>query len=136
MPGAAGSRRVVRVLVGALAAAGTLVVSRQATAQEWLKDRQYQEGAGVQAGDFEFHPGIAAEGGYDSNWFLRTDKAGFANSGPVGSPEMRITPSLTLSTMGAQRAEGKTGRGRSRSVRASQARTRSSSASSRPSSET
>jgi len=35
-------------------------------APEWLKDRRYNEGSGVRAGDFELHPGIAGEVGYDS----------------------------------------------------------------------
>jgi hypothetical protein len=106
------ARRVARTLAttlgSALLAIAGLCASRPAFAQEWLKDRQYSEGAGVRAGDFEFHPGIAAEGGYDSNWFLRTDKAGFVNSGVVGTPEMRITPSISIATVGTQRAEGKT----------------------------
>jgi hypothetical protein len=96
-----------------------LLVSRAADAQEqyvpqtdspqWLKDRRYNEGAGIRTGDLELHPGIAAEGGYDSNWFMRTDKQGFDN-GPSAAPaipaaELRITPSLYLSTLGAQRRE-------------------------------
>lgn len=72
----------------------------------------YSEGAGIRTGDVELHPGIAAEGGYDSNYFLRTDKSGpnlvnGATGFPVqGSPVMRITPSLSLSTLGQQRKEG------------------------------
>ena len=76
----------------------------------WLKDRQYSQGAGVLAGDFELHPSIAGEAGYDSNWFLRSSatNVAFANSAPaapvVGALEFRITPSLYLSTLSAQRA--------------------------------
>jgi hypothetical protein len=70
----------------------------------------YQEGPGFQTGDLEWHPGIAVEGGYDSNYFLRSDKTGVINGAPtapvVGTPEMRITPSLSLETTSAVRREG------------------------------
>jgi hypothetical protein len=92
-----------------LAVAATTLTSSGASAQEWLKDRQNSEGAGIRLGDFEFHPGIAVLGGYDSNWFVRTDKANFSNSGVVGAPEMQITPSISLSSLGAQRLEGDKG---------------------------
>jgi hypothetical protein len=77
-----------------------------ASAQEWLKDRAATEGPGVRAGDFEFHPGIGLQGGYDSNYFLRTSGSGFSNSGVQATPEMLVTPSLSLSTLGNQRKEG------------------------------
>lgn len=71
------------------------------------------EGAGVRVGDFELHPGVGAQGGYDSNYFLRTDKTGATNGAPgtpvQGTPELLITPSLSLSTLGALRREGQTG---------------------------
>jgi hypothetical protein len=103
-----------------IAVAVALLVSRAALAQElyvpqadspqWLKDRRYNEGAGVRAGDLELHPGIAGEVGYDSNWLFRSDKTGFDNSAPNFPPipavEFRITPSLYLSTLGPQRREG------------------------------
>jgi hypothetical protein len=103
-----------------IAVAVALLVTRAAFAQEqyvpqgdspqWLKDRRYNEGAGVRAGDLELHPGIAGEVGYDSNWLLRSDKTGFDNSGPNFPPipalEFRVTPSLYLSTLGPQRREG------------------------------
>jgi hypothetical protein len=102
------------------AVAVVLLVSRAASAQsqytaqpdspQWLKDRRYNEGIGIRTGDLEIHPGIAGEAGYDSNWFLRSDKEGAAN-GPPGTPvipalEFRITPSLYLSTLDPQRREG------------------------------
>ena len=91
------------------AAVASLFVAHPAAAQQWLTDRQYQEGPGAKVGDFELHPGIAAEGGYDSNYYLRTDKtgAGISNGGVVGTPELRVTPSLSLQTLGTQRTEGK-----------------------------
>ena len=39
--------------------------------QTWLADRRYREGPGFLAGDWELHPGLGAEFGYDSNYFRR-----------------------------------------------------------------
>jgi hypothetical protein len=76
---------------------------------EWLKDRRYNEGSGIRAGDFELHPGIAGEVGYDSNFFQRTTQVGAVNGAPdapvVPSAVIRVTPSLYLSTTSAQRRE-------------------------------
>jgi hypothetical protein len=105
-------RGSVRGGLVALAVCAPLLVSTPAQAQEWLKDRMYSEGAGIRTGDVEWHPGIAIEGGYDSNYFLRTDKtgAGLVNGAPTfpveGSPVMRVTPSLSLSTISPIRKEG------------------------------
>ncbi len=84
-----------------------LSFTKPASAQEWLKDRRFSEGAGARLGNFELHPGIAAEGGYDSNWFYRTFKSGanIANTGVVPAGMLRITPSLSLSTLGERRKE-------------------------------
>ncbi|AUX35324.1 MULTISPECIES: hypothetical protein [Sorangium] len=75
--------------------------------QPWLKDRRYTEGIGIRAGDLELHPGIAAEFGYDSNFFRRDeeDVASVDDIGPVGSMRLRITPSFSLSTLSRQRQE-------------------------------
>jgi hypothetical protein len=92
-----------------------LLMSTPAEAQEWLKDRMYAEGAGFRTGDVEWHPGIAIEGGYDSNYFLRTTQTGtppaaLTNGAPnfpvQGSPVMRVTPSLSLATISPIRKEG------------------------------
>jgi hypothetical protein len=87
-----------------------MLVSPPAAAQAWLSDRAATEGAGVRVGDFELHPGIGAQAGYDSNYFLRTDKTGpgITNGGVVGTPELQITPSLSLATLGPERKEGET----------------------------
>ena len=86
----------------------------QADSPSWLKDRRYGEGIGIRTGDFELHPGIAGEIGYDSNWLLRTDRqncpggiAGRCDNGPpvIPAAEFRITPSLTLSSLGPQRSD-------------------------------
>ena len=101
-------------------ASALVLVTGPAQAQEWLKDRMYAEGAGVRTGDVEWHPGAEIEGGYDSNYFIRSDKSQpginltngpctgrFAPCFPVaGTPEMRITPSLSLSTIGPERKDG------------------------------
>jgi hypothetical protein len=89
-----------------------LSVPQVANAQEWLRDRRYSEGQGIRAGDVEIHPSLAGEIGYDSNWFLRSDKEGpnVVNGPPAVPPEgagvIRITPSLTLSTISVRRREG------------------------------
>ncbi len=111
---------MVRVGAGAGALLAVLGVTSSAEAQEWLKDRRYSEGSGVKTGDFEIHPGIAAEMGYDSNWFLRTDKDCKTPANPTGgclngppSAEvlaagmLRVTPSLSINSAQAlQRTEG------------------------------
>jgi len=89
----------------------------QPDSPQWLKDRRYNEGEGIRTGDLELHPGIAGEFGYDSNWFYRTSKTftptgaengpGTPNNAPpIPALEFRLTPSLYLSTLGAQRREG------------------------------
>lgn len=82
---------------------GLMVLPAVASAQDqaWLKDRRYTEGAGYRVGDFELHPGAAAEFGYDSNYLHRA-----VSEGPLGSLRLRLTPSLSFATLGAQRREG------------------------------
>jgi hypothetical protein len=102
--------------LASFAAVAALLISRAASAQpqytaqadspQWLKDRRYNEGIGIRTGDFELHPGVAGEFGYDSNWFLRSSQAGVQNAPVVESLPFRITPSLYLSTLGPQRREG------------------------------
>lgn len=81
----------------------TIGAATEASAQDqlWLKDRRYTEGAGIRLGNFELHPGVAAEVGYDSNYLRRADEVG-----PAGSIRIRVTPSLSLSTLGPQRTQG------------------------------
>ncbi|NUP14163.1 MAG: outer membrane beta-barrel protein [Polyangiaceae bacterium] len=71
-----------------------------AQTQPWLEDRRYTEGPGIQVGDFELHPGVAAEFGYDSNYFYRSN-----DEDPIGTLRLRITPSFSVSTLGLQRRE-------------------------------
>ncbi len=100
--------RRARPLAAAAIASSLLFAPRVASAQQWLKDRRFQEGAGIRAGDLELHPGIGGEVGYDSNWFLRSSStdARVINGNTVEGGVIRITPSLTLQTLGGQRTEG------------------------------
>jgi hypothetical protein len=96
-------------LTSAVIAIG-LCYSSAALAQDqvWLKDRRYSEGMGIRTGDLELHPGIGAEFGYDSNYFLVADGesvAGVATPGPVPALRLRIVPSFSLSTISQQRRE-------------------------------
>src|SRR5579863_5499284 len=107
--GLASSVGVVALLVSRAVAAQPQFTS-QADTPQWLQDRRYNEGIGIRTGDIEIHPGIAGEAGYDSNWFLRSDKQG-ADNGPPTAPVIpaaafRVTPSLYLSTLGPQRRSG------------------------------
>jgi hypothetical protein len=107
---------VAVVLLVSRAASAQSQYTAQADSPQWLKDRRYNEGIGIRTGDLEIHPGIAGEAGYDSNWFLRSDRAGVENgpSPSTGTPpapiipavEFRITPSLYLSTLDPERKEG------------------------------
>ncbi|MFT3769223.1 MAG: hypothetical protein QM820_27610 [Minicystis sp.] len=69
----------------------------------WLRDRRYTVGPGYRVGDFEIHPGAAAEFGYDSNYLRRS--SGNANLPVLSSLRLRLTPSISLSTLGSQRRE-------------------------------
>jgi hypothetical protein len=79
-------------------------ISLEAHAQQpWLADRAYGEGIGIRVGDLELHPGIAGEFGYDSNYFLR---APGEQGGVLAAYVLRVTPSISLSTLGVQRGGG------------------------------
>ncbi len=91
-------------LLFACTASAITVLSSAANAQVWLKDRQSTEGSGIRSGDVELHPGIAAEAGYDSNFFQRpSDGSGGALQSTV---KLRVTPSFTVSTLTADRRGG------------------------------
>lgn len=64
----------------------------------WISDKRIRDGQGIRVGEFELHPGIGAQIGVDTNYFMRTDKAGFINSDPKIAPVMRITPSFFMMT--------------------------------------
>jgi hypothetical protein len=69
-----------------------------AFAQGWLSDRSRAEGPGIRFGDFELHPGIGIEAGFDSNVFL-------SESNELGSGILRVTPHVYLSTLSTQRLQ-------------------------------
>jgi hypothetical protein len=108
--GAVPALPAVPTLIGLATTVVLSTFASTAGAQEWLKDRMYQEGQGVRTGDIEWHPGIAIEGGYDSNYFLRSSQNNVANgcpnACPQGTPEMRVTPSIAIATIGPVRKEG------------------------------
>lgn len=73
----------------------------------WLADPRISNGQGFRVGDFELHPSVGAEIGADSNWFMRSDRAGFINGPPVvATPVMRITPAFALTTASPQNKPG------------------------------
>ncbi len=68
--------------------------------QAWLQDRRYGEGIGLRAGNLELHPSLAAELGYDSNYFQRS---GVGVEAPLYDAwRLRVTPSLSLSSLRAR----------------------------------
>lgn len=90
-----------------------MLASKTASAQEWLKDRRFSEGAGIKTGDVELHPGIAAEVGYDSNYFYRSHRGpdpSLANGDPNAPVRdagvIRVTPQFYVSSITSQRREG------------------------------
>src|SRR5687768_4088799 len=90
----------LRLTFAATTALFTLTAIAAAQEQPWLKDRRYGEGIGLRSGNLEFHPGLAAEVGYDSNYFQRDDGEGI---GVTDAWRLRVTPSLTMSTLSARR---------------------------------
>jgi hypothetical protein len=101
------SHKILKITTITLTSAMLFLCTHDASAQAWLKDRRYSEGAGIRTGDLELHPGIGGEVGYDSNWFNRSSETGVVNGAPNAAPEgaavFRLTPSLSLSTLGDQR---------------------------------
>ncbi|RYZ03877.1 MAG: hypothetical protein EOO73_25990 [Myxococcales bacterium] len=81
-----------------IAAMAVALAPLDASAQAWLGSPDFSEGAGIRAGNLELHPSIGAEFGYDSN-FTRASAA----EGPVDVMKLRVTPSLTLSSLGRAR---------------------------------
>lgn len=91
-------------LTVAAALAFALVAGSASAAQPWLEDRRYGEGIGIRVGRFEFHPGVSAEFGYDSNFFQRASSGELENLPVRDAWRLRVTPSFTLSTFNARRA--------------------------------
>lgn len=85
------------------AALAVALVPLDALAQAWVSNPDFSEGVGVRAGNFELHPSVGAEFGYDSNFTLASK-----SEGAVDVLKLRLTPSLTLSTLGAARRNSPT----------------------------
>ena len=85
-------------------AVAVLLLPNLTEAQALLADRAANEGPGFKTGRFVLHPGIAVEGGYDSNVFLE-------NSDVEDSFILRLTGYLDFATRSPQRqAEGEGGK--------------------------
>jgi len=91
----------LRLITAALIAVTSIAGRAAAQDQPWLSDRRLGEGIGIRAGDFELHPGVAIEGGYDSNYFLRSGSG--SGEEKIQALRFRLTPSVSLSTLGEQR---------------------------------
>jgi hypothetical protein len=91
----------VRAFLAAALVVTTTTLSASAQ-QPWIQDRKYGEGIGIRSGDLELHPGVAGELGYDSNYFQRAPRE---EGGPIPVWRLRVTPHLTLKTLGPQRRE-------------------------------
>jgi hypothetical protein len=76
----------------------------KASAQAWVSNPDFSEGVGIRAGNLELHPSIGAEFGYDSNYFRSSPQ-----EGPVVDVfKLRVTPSITLATLGGERRNAST----------------------------
>lgn len=70
-----------------------------AAAQQWLANREGDEGPGIRLGDsLVFHPGLGIEGGYDTNFFYSEDNT-------PGAGRLRLAVHLDLATRPPERRE-------------------------------
>jgi hypothetical protein len=83
------------LVLGFTALTLSVIGSTKAAAQAWAADRSRAEGHGIRLGNFELHPGIGSELGYDSNVFLSEDAE--------DSVVLRVAPAVYLSTLSAER---------------------------------
>lgn len=91
-----------RFLLAALAlAAAWIGLSADARAQAFLQDPRVAEGLGIKTGDWELHPGVAGEIGYDSNYFQASGGNTPQNNEPIYDAwRFRVTPSISFSSHG------------------------------------
>jgi hypothetical protein len=91
----------ITLLLAGTASAQTMMAPMGSSPQPWLANRAVGRGIGIKVGDFELHPGVSGETGYDSNWYQRASSAiEEATVGPVSDAlRFRVTPSLSLSTL-------------------------------------
>jgi len=88
-------------LIAALAVA---TLPLDASAQAWLSNPDFSEGVGIRAGNLEWHPSLGGEFGYDSNFF----RASSASERVIDVLRLRVTPSFTVTTLGARRRNAQT----------------------------
>lgn len=91
-------RFVHAVVFAALALATTAKVTKAQPA--WVEDRAYAEGKGIKAGEWEIHPGLGGQFGYDSNFFQRSGTKGLPNEHVRDALRLRLTPSVSATTYG------------------------------------
>ncbi len=97
--------------LGATFVALATLAPASAEAQSWLSDRSRTEGPGFRVGDFELHPGIGVEIGYDSNLYYTADDDPRMDA-RQDSGILRATAHLMVATRGPERrAEGEAGGG-------------------------
>lgn len=95
----------MRRLLGSLVVLSALLLPVGASAQtSWLADRGRAEGPGFRVGDFELHPGIGAEIGWDSNLYY-TEDDGSSGAHAIDTGILRITPHFLFSTISEQRRQ-------------------------------
>lgn len=94
-----------RFLLALTALAIVSASAASARAQGWLQDRARTEGPGIRLGDFELHPGIGVELGWDSNVYYTSDNPPAGLPGRVDSAILRVTPHLLFSTVGQERRQ-------------------------------
>lgn len=91
--------------VSAAMFAAVAIQATDASAQAWLADRAYAEGAGIRTGNVEIHPGVGAEVGYDYNYFQRSPND-YPDEPIESAIRIRITPHISIATLGQERAGG------------------------------
>lgn len=89
-----------------IAAAAAALVPLKAAAQAWVSNPDFSEGVGIRAGNLELHPSLGGEFGYDSNLYRSSGEG--PGEDKVDVLRLRITPSLTLGTLGAARRNATT----------------------------
>jgi len=90
----------MRRLLGFLVVLTCLAPASALAQNAWLADRGRTEGPGFRVGDFELHPGIGAEVGWDSNLFYTQDAGDVVDTGIL-----RVTPHFLFSTIGQRRRQ-------------------------------
>lgn len=94
----------MKARIATIAALAVATLPLDASAQAWLSNRDFSEGAGIRAGNLELHPSIGGEFGYDSNF----SRSSSTSQGVVDVLRLRITPSITASTLGTRRRNAMT----------------------------